>query len=100
MAILGLLNGKPPHVLHVTAAVQQLFNEMPAALNLETSETKADHNDNPRICTTTLYVPLPVFAADIAFAAETTARTIGKKLKHSEFLGCPSMILKHPAILR
>jgi hypothetical protein len=83
----------------VTRGVQRSFNDTPSAFNAERPETTADHRNNPEICTTTLYVPLPVFDADIAFAAETAARTIGKKLKHSEFLVVRTGILKHPAIL-
>jgi hypothetical protein len=77
-----------------------LFNDTPSALNVELPETTADHRNNAEICTTTLYAPLPAFAADIAFAAETAARTIGKKLKHSEFVVVRIVTLKHPAILR
>jgi hypothetical protein len=82
----------------VTAAVQQLFNADGTALNLERSETKAVDRDGSEIGSTTLYVPLPVVAAVIVFAAETAAKTIGKKPKHSEFLVVPTGILKHPAM--
>jgi hypothetical protein len=77
-----------------------LFNHTPPAFNVERPDTRADHRNNTEICTTTLYVPLGVFAADIAFAAGTAARTIGKKLEHSEFLVVRTGILKHPATLR
>jgi hypothetical protein len=84
----------------VTAAVQQSFNAMPSALNPNRSETKAEDRANPRIRSTILYVPLPVFDADIATAAETAAKTIAKKLKHSEFLADRTRILKDLATLR
>jgi hypothetical protein len=83
----------------VTGEVQQLFNSASVVLNVEQPGVKADLCDNRGTCSTTLYVPLPVFAADIAFAAVTAARTIGKKLKHSEFLPVRAGILKYPAIL-
>jgi hypothetical protein len=84
----------------VTREVQQLFNDASVVLNLEQPEAQADHCDNRGNCSTTLYVPLLVFTAHIVFAAETAARTIGKKLKHSGILAVRARIPKHPAILR
>jgi hypothetical protein len=99
LAIFCLLDGKPGHVERVTGEVQQLFNNASVVLNLEQREAQADHCDNRGNCSTTLYVPLPVFAAHIVFAAETKARTLGKKLKHSEFRVVRTGIPKHPEML-
>jgi hypothetical protein len=84
----------------VTNRVQRLFNKWSRALNPEATGNGLDPCKKHDDCSTTLYVPLPIFFVAPVLAVVFSARRMGKQLKHSETGAVQVVVLKYFETLR